>query len=110
MHSDSAGLPSWDEVRLELTLRDGKVIELQVESSRYSRKIKKLEIEQLSPVTELLQEVISQNLQGEDCTPKIGNLLTAVYFLLPSEVVACSETIPSAQNQRKSVSKGIRRQ
>ena len=89
MHGDGAGLPSWDEVRLEFTLPDGKVIELQAETSRFSRK---LEIEKLSPVTELVQEVISQNLPGEDCIQKIGNLLTAAYFLHALEFTACSET------------------
>ena len=111
MHGDGAGLPSWDEVRLQFTLPDGKVIELQAESSRYSRKIKKLEIEKLSPVTELLQEVISQNLQGEDCIPKIDNLLTADYFLHALEFSACSETflgrfnkvIPSESEEELSV-------
>ena len=91
MHGDGAGLPSWDEVQLEFTLPDGKVIEVQGESSRYSRKIKKLEIEKLNPVTELLQEAISQNLQGEDSIPKISNQLTAAYFLRALEFRECSE-------------------
>ena len=91
MQGDGAGLPSWDEVQLEFTLPDGKVIEVQGDSSRYSRKVNELEIEKLDPVTELLQEAISQNLQGGDSIPNISNQLTAAYFLHALEFRECSE-------------------
>ena len=35
----------------------------------------------MSPVTELLQESISQSVQGEEPIPEIDNLFTTAYFL-----------------------------
>ena len=73
MHGDGRGYPSWYEVQIEFTLPDGKLIKLE-------GKDQPLDIEKLTPVTELLQEGISLHMQGEDRIPKIGNRLTAAYF------------------------------
>ena len=85
MHGDGAGYPTWDELELEFTLPDGKVLKLAARD-------KPLEIENLGPVTELLQKGISQSMQGEDRIPKIGNLFTAVYFLHALEFAVASDT------------------
>ncbi|XP_067042468.1 uncharacterized protein [Acropora muricata] len=73
MHGDGASYPTWSEIHLEFTLPDGKVIKLEAEE-------KPLEIEKLSPVTELVKKSISHGIP-EELSPKIGNLLIAVYFL-----------------------------
>ena len=73
MRGDGASYPTWFEVHLEFTLPDGKVIKLEAEE-------KPLEIEKLSPVTELVKKSISHGIP-EKLIPKIGNLLIAVYFL-----------------------------
>ena len=73
MRGDGASYPTWYEIDLEFTLPDGKVIKLEAEE-------KPLEIEKLSPVTELVKKSISQGIPQE-LIPKIGNLLIAVYFL-----------------------------
>ena len=73
MHGDGGGDPSWYKVQIEFTLPDGKLIKLE-------GKDQPLDIEKLTPVTELLQEGISLRMQGGDHIPKIGNRLTAAYF------------------------------
>ncbi|XP_068720119.1 uncharacterized protein [Montipora capricornis] len=73
MHGDGASYPTWDEVELQFTLPDGKLIKLEARE-------KPLELERLGPVTELVKKSISQSIP-EKLIPKIGNLLIAVYFL-----------------------------
>ena len=73
MHGDGASYPTWLEIQLEFILPDGKVLKLEAED-------KPLEVEKLSPVTELVKEGIIQRMGGE-CIPKISNLFTAAYFL-----------------------------
>jgi len=74
MHGDGAGYPTWDEIQLEFTLPDGKVLNLKARDT-------KLQLENLNPVTGILLECISQSMQGEKHVPQIGNLFTAAYFL-----------------------------
>ena len=85
MHGDGRGYPSWYEVQIEFTLPDGKLIKLEGEDQP-------LNIEKLTPVTELLQEGISLRMQGEDYIPKIFNCLTAAYFFQVLEFIAPSGT------------------
>ena len=73
MRGDGASYPTWHEIHLKFTLPDGKVIKLKAGE-------KPLEIEKLSPVTELVKKSISRGIP-EELIPKIGNLLIAVYFL-----------------------------
>ena len=73
MHGDGASYPTWYEIHLDFTLPDGKVIKLKAEE-------KPLEIEKLTPVTELVKKSISHGIP-EELIPKIGNLLIAVYFI-----------------------------
>ena len=81
MHGDGASYPTWEEIQLEFTLPDGKVLKLEA-------KDRPLEVEKLSPVTELLKEGIIQRMGGENI-PKIGNLFTAAYFLHALEFDGC---------------------
>ena len=80
MHGDGASYPSWDRLELKFTLPDGKMLTLDTGYLDHRSKERPLPIEQLSPVTDLLQEGINDRMEG-DKIPKINNLLTAVYFL-----------------------------
>ena len=80
MHGDGASYPSWDRLELKFTLPDGKMLTLDTGYLNYRSKERPLPVEQLSPVTELLQEGISDRMQGEKI-PKLNNLFTAVYFV-----------------------------
>ena len=80
MHGDGASYPTWDRLELKFTLPDGKMLTLDTGYLDYRSKKRPLPIEQLSPVTELLQEGINDRMQGEKI-PKLNNLFTAVYFL-----------------------------
>ena len=80
MHGDGASYPSWDRLELKFTLPDGKILTLDTGYLDHRSKERPLPIEQLSSVTELLQEGINDRMEGEKI-PKINNLLTAVYSL-----------------------------
>ena len=80
MHGDGASYPSWDRLELKFTLPDGKMLTLDTGYLNYRSKERPLPIEQLNPVTELLQEGINDRMQGEKI-PRLNNLFTAVYFL-----------------------------
>jgi len=72
---------NWEELELKFTLPDGKVLELEGP----------LEIETLSPVTELLQESARQSMQEAEHMPEIDNFYTAVYFLHALEFADASD-------------------
>ena len=72
---------NWEELELKFTLPDGKVLELEGP----------LEIETLSPVTELLQESACQSMQEAEHMPEIDNFYTAVYFLHALEFADASD-------------------
>ena len=78
---ESEGVLNWDKLELVFTLPGGTVLNLVDEVWEETT----LEIENLSPVTQLLQEVISHSMQGEEHIPEIDNLFTATYFLYTSE-------------------------
>ena len=80
MHGDGASYPTWDRLELKFTLPDGKMLTLDTGYLDYRSKKRPLPIEQLSQVTELLQECINDRMQGEKI-PKLNNLFTAVYFV-----------------------------
>ena len=91
MHGDGASYPSWDQLELKFTLPDGKEINLDT-GYLYSRPEKRpLPIEELSPVTDLLQQGINERMQGEKI-PKIDNLFTAVYFIHALQFSQAEET------------------
>ena len=79
--SDESEGFNWDKLELVFTLPDGTVLNLEDEV--YEETI--LEIENLSPLTQLLQEAISHSMQGEEHIPEIDNLFTATYFLYALE-------------------------
>lgn len=80
MHGDGASYPSWDRLELKFRLPDDKMLTLDTGYLNYRSKKRPLPIEQLSPVTELLQEGINDRMEGEKI-PKLDNMFTAVYFL-----------------------------
>ena len=78
IHGDGDRYPNWEKLELQFTLPDGKVLKLEGP----------LEIENLSPVTALLEECVNQMEPGK--SEKIGNFRTAVYFLHALEFSAAS--------------------
>ena len=91
MHGDGASYPSWDRLELEFTLPDGKVLKLDTGYLNYREKKRPLPIEELSPVTELLQQGINAKMQGGKI-PKIDNMFTATYFLQALQFSEAEET------------------
>ncbi|KAL9982370.1 hypothetical protein ACROYT_G004403 [Oculina patagonica] len=90
MHGD--GYPTWEQLELQVTLPDGKELKLDTGYFNYrSKKRPCLPIEELSPVTDLLQQGIDDRMQGEKI-PKIGNMFTAIYFLHALEFSEVEET------------------
>ena len=71
IRGDDEGWANWEELELKFTLPDGKVLELKGP----------LEIETLSPVTDLLEEGASQTMHLKQHIPAMDNFYTAVYFL-----------------------------
>ena len=90
MYGDGASYPTWDRLEMEFTLPNGSVLKL--EAQRYRGEEKTLAIENLAPVTCLLQQCINQNVEGDNHTHQISNLLTAVYFLRALEFSEASGT------------------
>ena len=78
MHGDGASYPTWDELELKVTLPDGKELKLDTDCS-YRRK--PLQIEKLSPVTELFQQGVNKCMEGEKHIPKLCDRFTACYLL-----------------------------
>lgn len=78
MHGDGASYPTWDELQLEVTLPDGKELKLDAECSNRRRMI---QVEKLSPVTELFQQGINKRMEGEKHIPKLGDRFIACYLL-----------------------------
>ena len=78
MHGTDRNYPTWNRLQLKFTLPDGKMLALDTRFVDHRSTGRLLPIEQLSPVTELLQEDFGDRLQGE----KVDNLFTAVYFVL----------------------------
>ena len=85
MHGDGASYPTWDEMELKFTLPDGNVLSLEGRN-------RPLQIEDLTPVTELLRQGVSQRMQEEKHIPNFGNLFTAVFFLSALGMNVDSET------------------
>ena len=109
MHGDGASYPTWDRLELKFTLPDGKMLTLDTGYLDYRSKKRPLPIEQLSPVTELLQEGIIDRMQGGKI-PKLNNLFTAVYFVHALNLYEAEETflgeykqlIPSKSDEESS--------
>ena len=85
----NAEYPSDDELTLEFTLPDGRMLKLEAETAANEQTVG---IERLSPVTELLQEIINQGERSDNPSPKINNFFTTVYFLCALEFPEASET------------------
>lgn len=92
MRGDGASYPTWEQLELTFTLPDGKELKLDTDQYLgYRGKKRLLPIEQLSPVTDLLQQGINDRMQGEKI-PKIDNMFTAIYFLHALEFSEVEET------------------
>ena len=74
MHGDGASYPTWDEMELKFTLPNGDVLSLEGRN-------RPLQIEDLTPVTELLRQGVSLRMEEEKHIPNFGNLFTAAFFL-----------------------------
>ena len=81
IRGDDEGWANWEELELKFNLPDGKVLELKGP----------LEIDTLSPVTELLQESASQTMHLKQHIPEMDNFYTAVYFLHALEFADASD-------------------
>jgi len=81
IHGDGKLYPTWDKLKLKFTLPCGKLLKLEGP----------LQLEILSPVTELLQDSVNQTWQGEKPIPQIRNFYTAVYFLQALELSVASD-------------------
>ena len=91
MHGDGASYPTWDRLELKFTLPDGKMLMLDTGYLDYRSKKIPLPIEQLTPVTELLQECINDRMQGEKI-PELNSLFTAVFFVNTLNLSEAEET------------------
>ena len=78
MHGDGASSPSWSELELTVTLPDGKLLELDATCRYWSEP---LQVEMLSPVTELFQQSVNNCMEGEEHIPKSDDRFTASYLL-----------------------------
>ena len=78
MHGDGQSYPSWDRLRLKVTLPDGKELELDTE---YNVKVNPIPVVKLSPITELFQQGINNCMEGEKHIPTIDDRFTATYML-----------------------------
>ena len=78
MHGDGASSPSWSELELTVTLPDGKLLELDATCRYWSEP---LQVEMLSPVTELFQQSVNKCMEGEEHIPKLDDHFTASYLL-----------------------------
>ena len=81
IHGDGKLDPTWDKLELEFTLPCGKLLKLEGP----------LQLEILSPVTELLQDSVNQTWPGEKPIPQISNFYTAVYFLQALQLSVASD-------------------
>jgi len=81
IHGDGKLYPTWDKLKLKFTLPCGKLLKLEGP----------LQLEILSPVTELLQDSVNQTWQREKPIPQISNFYTAVYFLQALELSVASD-------------------
>ena len=78
MRGDGASYPTWDELELKVTLPDGEVLKLNSDRT-YRRKT--IQVEMLSPVTELFQKGANKCMEGEGRIPKLDDRFTAYYLL-----------------------------
>ena len=77
-HGDERGESSWDDLlELKVTLPDGKEFKL----ASYRRHAPSIEIEKLSPVTELFQQGICKCMEQEKHIPMLDDRFTAFYLL-----------------------------
>ena len=77
-HGNGRGESSWDDLlELKVTLPDGKEFKL----ASYRRHAPSIEIEKLSPVTELFQQGICKCMKEEKHIPMLDDRFTAFYLL-----------------------------
>lgn len=80
----------YSELKIEFTLPDGTMLKSESENEYFSDD--PLETENLSPVTKLLLEAFSQNIQGQELPLEVDNRFSAIYFLTALGFLFCMDT------------------
>lgn len=71
----------YSDLKIEFTLPDGTMLKSESENELFSDD--PLETENLSPVTKLLLEAFSQNIQEQELPLEVDNRFSAITFLPP---------------------------
>ena len=80
----------YSDLKIEFTLPDGTMLKSESENEFFSDD--PLETENLSPVTKLLLEAFSQNIQGQEVPLEVDNRFSAIYFLTALGFLFCMDT------------------
>ena len=78
IHGDEESYPTWYKLELTVTLPNRE--ELQLDSDHRYRRIP-IQVERLSPVTELFQQGVNKCMEGEEHIPMLDDHFTAYYLL-----------------------------
>ena len=78
IHGDEESYPTWYKLELTVTLPNRE--ELQLDSDHRYRRIP-IQVERLSPVTELFQQGVNKCMEGEEHIPVLDDRFTAYYLL-----------------------------
>ena len=88
-YQEGINLMPYSKLKIEFTLPDGTM--LQSEAEDFSDD--PLETENLNPVTKLLLEAFSQNIEGQELPVEVDNRFTAIYFLNALGFLFCTDTL-----------------
>ena len=80
----------YSHLKIEFTLPDGTMLKSESENEFFSDD--PLETENPSPVTKLLLEAFSQNIQGPKLPVEVDNRFSAIYFLTALGFLFCMDT------------------
>lgn len=83
MYGPNEGWKSWHKLQLDFALPTGEAIHLDTGCvPEHQRGSKALAVEQLSPVTQLIQKGINLRMANDkERIPRVSNIFTAVYFM-----------------------------
>lgn len=91
----------YSDLKIEFTLPDGTMLKSESENELFSDD--PLETENLNPVTKLLIEAFSQNIQEQELPLEVDNRFSAIYFLTALGFLFCMDTehrlIPPLSNE-----------
>ena len=80
----------YSDLKIEFTLPNGTMLKSESENEFFSDD--PLETENPSPVTKLLLEAFSQNIQGQNLPVEVDNRFSAIYFLTALGFLFCMDT------------------